>query len=152
MKQHIKRKKKEKKHKYRVCQICRKGKEEETIEKLIKVKVETTYKEKEKGKEKYIYIPVGTTIEEANKKITSNKKLEYIHNEKTLTENDIVKTGAIIQSEDKEKVYIIIVKGDINGDGKVDFINDIVRLNNSRLKKITLSTESKNIIFRYYIT
>ena len=38
-------------------------------------------------------------------------------------------------------IYVIIAKGDINGDCEVDFINDIVMLNNYRLNKITLSKE-----------
>ena len=46
----------------------------------------------------------------------------------------------VVVKEYKEEVYIIIVKGDVNCDRKVDFIKDVVMLNNYRLKRITLDT------------
>ena len=51
-----------------------------------------------------------------------------------ITENNIIKTGMLvnINKENENNNYILIVNGDISGDGKVD-IKDIIRINNYRL-------------------
>lgn len=133
-------------HKYRICINCNKEKQEESIPKLIQEEtyISTTYKVKEKDGQKYIILQPKTKLEEALKNITSNKKIEIVGKDnKKIETNSILATGEKVKILGEEKIrYIIVVKGDINGDGKIDFIRDIVLLNDYRLNRIKLSTES----------
>ena len=55
----------------------------------------------------------------------------------------ILATGDKITVKDTYKTsYIIIVKGDVNEDGVIDFMGDVVMLNNYRLGLIKLSKEA----------
>ena len=120
--------------------------QEEKIPKLVKkeLQVSTTYPVKEIENVKYIFIPVKTSITNAFQNISCNIELEMTHHEKKLEGNNVVETGAIIRTkEEKEEIYIVVAKGDINGDGKVEFTSDVVRLNNYRLKRIALETANR---------
>ena len=70
--------------------------------------------------------------------ITSNRELEIVDKSGNTIE-DITKAGTgakVIEKETKEVVYTIVVKGDADGDGSIDFIKDIIRFNNLRLNLI----------------
>lgn len=68
-----------------------------------------------------------------NKKALCGLTPEYTK----LTEDDRVKTGSEIMLNGDTK-YVIVVKGDVNSDGKIDFVKDIIRANNYRLGIIKL--------------
>lgn len=55
-----------------------------------------------------------------------------------LAEGNKVKTGSEITLNDDTK-YIVVVNGDVNSDGQIDFVKDIIRANNYRLGIIKLS-------------
>lgn len=133
-------------HKYRTCINCNTEKEEQVIQKLNKdeLQVKITYDVKEKDNQKYAVMSSAKDAQEILKNITSNKELEIIDKSGEIIGNtDKVGTGSkVVVKETKEVAYTIVVKGDINGDTKVDFINDIIGLNNYRLNIVNLDTES----------
>ena len=126
-------------HKYRDCIRCS-DRQEESIPILIpaRVIINGDYIIK---KNKYVVLNKDTTVQE----LKNNIRVEYGEIEKitieNLTEDGKLKTGSSIRYDNEEQ-YIISVKGDISGDGKIDFINDIIMLNNYRLKRINLKEES----------
>lgn len=90
---------------------------------------------------KYVKIFEGMTTEnlasKMNKQALLGKTPEYIK----LTEDNKLRTGSEITINGETK-YIVVVKGDINCDGKAgDFIEDIMALNRYRIKGTGLSTE-----------
>jgi len=133
-------------HKYRVCTNCNTEKEEQVIPKLAKQELEvtTTYTVKEQDGQKFAVMSSAKEVEEILSNITSNKDLEIVDKSGNVIENTTkVGTGAkVVEKQTKEVAYIIVVKGDANGDAKIDFINDIIRFNNYRLNLIKLDTAS----------
>ena len=55
-----------------------------------------------------------------------------------LTEDNKLRTSSEITLNGETK-YIIVVNGDVNCDGEIDFIKDIIRANNYRLGMVELS-------------
>ena len=124
---------------HRECIICGE-REEEEISKLTEEKfnVLTTYTTKKVNNITYIVLSKTTTVSNIINSITSNKVFKIINiNQVVQTNSTNVGTGFKVMSTDNELAYIIVVKGDINGDGIIDFLTDIVPINNYRLRKIT---------------
>ena len=87
--------------------------------------------------EDFIYnIQPNTTYNEFAQNINSNTEYELKDNENKIEETDIVKTGQTITVG--EDTYMLVVAGDVNGDGKAD-IKDILRINRHRLNKNNLT-------------
>ena len=86
----------------------------------------------QKNGEKYVKVsPEYTTqqlTEKINQKTLNGKTPEY----NNLTTDNKLKTGSTITIDGTTK-YIIIVNGDVNCDGKVEFLSDIVMINNYRI-------------------
>ena len=85
----------------------------------------------EKNNNYFIKISPILTIEELNSmmdKVLLSDKIPIYDN---LTESGKLKTGSKIMLDGEEK-YIVVVKGDTNGDGIAD-IKDMIRINNYRL-------------------
>ena len=123
-------------HKYRICTNCNKEKQEEVIPRIAKeeLQVTTTYRIKEKDNVKYIILAPSTTVSEMLKNITSNKEIKIVDKSgEEIEENALVVTGAkVVTKEDNKEIYTVVVKGDINGDGKVTF-DDIIKTNGVRI-------------------
>lgn len=136
----------EKGHKYRVCTNCNNEREEQVIPVLTKeeLQVTTIYTVKEKDNQKYVVISSISDVQEILSNITSNKDLEIVDKSGNILGETIkVGTGAkVLEKQTKEVVYTIVVKGDADGDAKIDFIKDIIRFNNYRLNIIKLDTAS----------
>lgn len=94
----------------------------------------TSYKVVEKDGVKYIYVDPNTTVEKLLKNITSNKSLKVEdQNGKMLSNNDLVGTNATVRTKNENKdVYVIVILGDFNCDGKVTF-DDIIKVNAVRI-------------------
>ena len=100
--------------------------------------------------DKYISkIKTETTVkvikEELSTKATTNAtEIEINSNSIILKDTDTIGTGMKISFKLREeiKVYTLIVSGDVNGDGKSNFL-DIVSMNKHRLGKKLLSEEGK---------
>ena len=123
-------------HKYRVCTMCNEEREEQNIPVLEKIEIATTYTEKEQDNVKYIMINVNTTVSDLFENITSNKEIKVIDRaEKELKVGDLVGTGAkVVLKENNQDVYIVVLQGDVNCDGKITF-NDIIRTNAIRINQ-----------------
>lgn len=93
----------------------------------------------------YVLVQPETTKENLRKQIVTNGEYEILNKDKQVKEKDILATSDVIKFKEKEDVeYIIIVKGDVDGNGIIDFLGDIVLLNNYRLGRIKeISVESK---------
>lgn len=93
----------------------------------------------------YVIVQPGTTKENLRNQIIANGEYEVLNKDKQAKEKDILATNDIVKFKEKEDCeYIIIVKGDIDGNGIIDFLGDIVLLNNYRLGRIKeISVESK---------
>lgn len=80
----------------------------------------------------YVKVPATYTTEA----LTGKMKQEELHGKTPeyhgLTENNKLRTGTEIKLDGETKC-IVIVKGDINCDGNVDFIHDVVAINNYRI-------------------
>ena len=96
----------------------------------------------EKEEQKYIIVEPNTTVDTLKEAIIIEKEYTVIDKENKQKEG-ILATGDKITVKDTYKTsYIIIVKGDVNGDGVIDFMGDVVMLNNYRLGLIKLSKEA----------
>ena len=86
-------------------------------------------------------IQPNTKISDFKAKIETNADLKIYDNEDNeLNDNDIVKTGIKITAIEEGISYKIVVKGDVNGDGKAD-MEDIFSINKHRLNKLNLKDE-----------
>lgn len=85
-------------------------------------------------KEGVKYVKVSPTFTTANLTAKMNKDALLGKTPKytKLTSNSKLKTGSEITIDGDTK-YIVIVNGDVNCDGKVDFLNDILMINNYRI-------------------
>ena len=79
------------------------------------------------GEEDIMKIEGETTIEKFSKNITTNLKMNFMDGDLKITDNNqLIKTGMKLKlSNDKE--YVLIVRGDINSDGRLSLI-DISKL------------------------
>lgn len=91
---------------------------------------------------KYVKISPNTTKELLTDKMNKTALCGVTPEYKNLTEDGKLKTGTEILLNGETK-YIIAVKGDVNGDGKVTFLEDVVMANNYRIGIISLSTVQK---------
>lgn len=103
------------------------------------------YNEVTKNNKKYMCnINPNTKFVDIINNTETNGIIKLYKGDNEITEqNTKLATGMKLQIILNDEVYesIIVVKGDINGDGEIDFINDIIRLNNYRLNRINLETE-----------
>ena len=81
---------------------------------------------------KYVKTSTGFTIENLNNKINKDALLGYEVKYEKLTSDNKLRTGSEIVVDGDTK-YVVIVNGDVNCDGEVDFLNDIVLINNYRI-------------------
>ena len=96
----------------------------------------------EKEEQKYIIVEPNTSVDRLKEDIKIKKEYTVIDKENKQKEG-ILATGDKITVKDTYKTsYIIIVKGDVNEDGVIDFMGDVVMLNNYRLGLIKLSKEA----------
>lgn len=82
-------------------------------------------------------IIVNTTIEQFQQNIQIQTKYDIFREEKKLEEKDIIATGDKIQLENGNQ-YSLIVRGDMNQDGKVTVI-DLVLLKQQIIKEVILN-------------
>ena len=82
-----------------------------------------------------------TTVKEFKDKLQTNAAEINIYNKENepLEDDDIIGTGMKLElkSGDKTKTFTLIVKGDVNSDGKADML-DITTINQYRLNKASL--------------
>jgi len=121
-------------HKYRICTNCNTEKEEQTIQKLTRPEISTSYTLKEIDNNKYLMLDKTSILEEFKKKITSNSNIT-IKDKKgnLLNQKSKVLTGAnVITDEDNKVQYIVVLKGDIDCNGEITW-NDIISANAIRI-------------------
>ena len=81
----------------------------------------------EEGKHYVKEIEPETDVKDLKDKVTSDEYFDIVDKDgKTLTDDDKLKTGDRVQFGSGE-YYIIVIKGDINGDGDVTLV-DLARL------------------------
>ena len=85
------------------------------------------------NRDEYKYIigmDAGITVDDFLTSIENDKEYTKIYNGEEFADNsEIIKTGQIIKLEINDKVYdelIIIVRGDINGDGKINISDSVI--------------------------
>ena len=128
------------------CKRCNKEYKDNYVSEIkgdgIKIKDDIDYVEIiRKEDEEYLIVEPYTTVDMLKDAIIANDEYKITNKSNNLKEG-VLATGDKLTVYGKvKKIYVIIAKGDINGDGEVDFINDIVMLNNYRLNKIALSKE-----------
>ena len=92
------------------------------------------------------YVRVSPTFTTAQ--LTEKMNVQKLHGKtpsyNKLTSDNKLKTGSEI-TLDGETKYVVIVNGDVNCDGKVDFINDIIMINNYRIGKNNNLSEIQKI-------
>ena len=86
----------------------------------------------------YVRIQLGNTAEDLIAKMNSEALAGETPEFKNLTNDGKLKTGSTI-TLDGETKHIIVIKGDVNGDGKIEFSSDIIRANNIRLGIVNAS-------------
>ena len=84
-----------------------------------------------RDEDKYIIgMEAGITLDDFLTSIENDKEYTKIYNGEEFADNsEIIKTGQIIKLEINDKVYdelIIIVRGDINGDGKINISDSVI--------------------------
>ena len=124
--------------------ITKTAEQEITVVAKLRVTV-NKYSEVLKNNKNYMcQINPNTTLEEIKNSINTNGTIIfYKKSEEIKNLNTKVATGVKLKIALYDEIYegILVVKGDINGDGDIDFINDIIMLNNYRLNRIQLDTE-----------
>ncbi len=81
----------------------------------------------------YVKVQPGTTKENLRNQIVANGEYEILNKDRQAKEEEILATGDIIKFKAKEKIeYIVVVKGDMNCDGKVTLI-DLIKANAVRI-------------------
>ena len=88
---------------------------------------------------KYVKISAGMTIDNLASKMDKNALCDATPKYTKLTSDNKLRTSSEITINGETK-YVIIVNGDVNGDGKVTFIEDVIMANNYRIGQIKLST------------
>ena len=93
-------------------------------------------------REKYLTkINANTTISQLKEKIQTNGTVKILKGENEVTDsNTYVGTGMIIQVETEK--YIAVVKGDLNGDGKIG-LSDFTNIKFGLIGKKQLNTASQ---------
>lgn len=86
------------------------------------------------GDKNYIIVNPTTTAEQ----LKTNVITDYEKTVEATVENGQLKTGSILKIGTVNSEYIIVVKGDADCDGKVDF-KDIVKINSIRLEKLAIA-------------
>lgn len=77
-------------------------------------------------------IQPNTKYEELIKEFSYEMEITVMQDNIKIAEEDLIKTGQVLMFEDNQ--YILVVKGDTNGDGKAD-LKDMLNLNKHRLNK-----------------
>lgn len=130
--------------KTRTCLNCGEI-QQEVIPKLSssELTVITKYNTKVVNGSTYIILPQSITVDNilGENNITSNKKLKIVNLSNIIQNNNVlVGTGFRVMSIDNELAYIIVVKGDVTGDGSIKPI-DITLANSIRFNRIPPSKE-----------
>lgn len=86
----------------------------------------------QKNGTKYVKVSTDYTTSKLNEKIDKESLLGYEVKYEKLTSDNKLRTGSEIIIDGETK-YVVIVNGDVNCDGEVDFLNDIVLINNYRI-------------------
>ena len=90
--------------------------------------------------DKYIYnVKLNTSVNDLLSLINTSGSVSILDNENVKKNNDLIGTGNIvsIQFRNETKKYIIVIKGDTTGDGKVS-VGDVAKLYQYLKKKITM--------------
>ena len=93
---------------------------------------------------KYIVVLPTVTASELYENIIVNngERSKLKINETVANNNEKLKTHSEVLY-DNRLIYVIVVKGDVNGDGNVDFINDINTINNYRLGRLAIYAKTQ---------
>lgn len=86
----------------------------------------------------YVKISANMTSEDINNKMDKEKLYGLTPEYKNLTEDGKLKTGSEITLNGDTK-YEVVINGDVNCDGKIDFLGDIISANNYRIGVGTLN-------------
>ena len=113
----------------------------------IQIEYKTNYTVKNINNVKYIILNKATSGSIVLNNISNNNKLKILNsNNKVMTGLYQVATGMrILQKSNNEEIFVIVVKGDVSGDGQIDFISDIVPINNYRLGKSNELTKAQQL-------
>ena len=106
----------------------------------------------ENKKVTYLVVEKGTTVENLLEDLSlENFELVIKKGNTNLSENDMLKTDEKVTTKalEKDLNIVIVVKGDVNSDGGINFY-DVLKLNNYRLNKNTEKywSESEKLAFK----